>query len=311
MGKLKIILNPISGMGNGVKQLPLIRKIFDLSGIDYDISITEKVWDAVIIAREAAMNAYTGVVAAGGDGTCNEVVNGLMEASAQVEKLPFFGVLPIGRGNDFSYGAGVPSDITKAAENIISARTTPLDVGLISGGYYPDGRYFVNGIGIGFDTMVGLEAAKLTFLHGPVTYAWGAIVTLFKYPKAPSLKVSYNGETQNVESNQVSVLNGSRMGGTFFMAPEGRVDNGFLDLCMPVKHISRIKMVKLMLQYTKGTQAKNPVITMAKSLEYNIEAMAGSLICHADGETICIDGKKLRIECIPHALQIYSGGIDK
>ena len=322
MAKIKIILNPVSGMGNGAKQLPLIREMFDKSALEYDIIITEKVWDAALAAEKAAVEGYSGVVAAGGDGTCNEVLNGLMSARKDASpsskrsarpgkagvKLPFFGVLPVGRGNDFAYGAGVPSSLLQASELIISQNTSTLDVGFITGGDYPEGRYFGNGIGIGFDTMVGLEAAKLKFIHGPAVYAWGAIVTLFKYPKAPELKVTYNGSTQTVHSSQVSILNGSRMGGTFFMAPEGKVDDGVFDLCMPVKHISRLKMVKLMLQYTKGTQRDNPVITMAKSVEYNVEAVTGSLVCHADGETICTDGKELRIECIPGALQIYSNG---
>lgn len=311
MAKIKIILNPVSGMGSGIKQLPDISEIFDRSGLQYDITVTEKVWDAALAAEKAAMEGYSGVVSAGGDGTCNEVINGLMAARKAGVKLPSFGVLPVGRGNDFAYGAGIPSSLLKASELIISQNTSALDVGLIIGGDYPEGRYFGNGIGIGFDTMVGLEAAKLKFIHGPATYAWGAIVTLFKYPKAPELKVTYNGSTQIVNSSQVSILNGSRMGGTFFMAPEGRVDDGVFDLCMPVKHISRLKMVKLMLQYTKGTQEDNPVITMAKSVEYNVEAVTGSLVCHADGETICTDGKELRIECIPGALQIYSHGRDR
>jgi diacylglycerol kinase (ATP) len=308
MDKIKIILNPTSGMGNAEKQLPVIKEIFDRSGLEYEIYLTEKVWDAATVAKAAAIDKYSCVVAAGGDGTCNEVVNGLMEAAPIIKKLPAFGVLPVGRGNDFAYGAGVPSDILKAAELIIKSSTASLDLGKITGGDYPDGRFFANGIGIGFDTMVGLEAAKLKFLHGPVTYAWGAIVTLFKYPKAPSLKVSYNGETYNVESSQVSILNGSRMGGTFFMAPDGVVDDGLLDLCMPTKHISRIKMIKLMLQYTKGAQADNPVVTMARSTKYKVEAIKGNLICHADGETICIDGKELSIECFPNALRICSDG---
>ena len=308
MAKIKIILNPVSGMGNGAKQLPVIREIFDRSGLEYDITITEKVWDAALAAEKAAVEGCSGVVAAGGDGTNNEVINGLMAARTAVRKLPSFGVLPIGRGNDFAYGAGVPSSLSKASELIISQNTSTLDVGLIVGGDYPDGRYFGNGIGIGFDTMVGLEAARLKFIHGPAGYAWGAIATLFKYPRAPELKVTYNGSTQTVHSSQVSILNGSRMGGTFFMAPEGKVDDGVFNLCMPVKHISRLKMVKLMLQYTKGTQGANPVIRMAKSVEYNVEAVTGSLVCHADGETICTDGKELRIECIPNALRIYSDG---
>ena len=307
MSKIKIILNPVSGMGNGAKQLPRIREIFDESGLEYDITVTEKVWDAALAAEKAAMEGYSGVVSAGGDGTNNEVINGLMAAGSSLENLPVFGVLPVGRGNDFAYGAGIPSVLARAAELIIARDSTSLDVGLITGGDYPGGRYFGNGIGIGFDTMVGLEAAKLKFIHGPTTYAWGAIVTLFKYPRAPSLKVTYNGSTQNVESSQVSILNGRRMGGTFFMAPDGKVDDGVLDLCMPVKHISRINMVKLMLQYTKGTQGTNPVVTTARSSEYLVEAVTGSLVCHADGETICIKGKKLKIECIPGALQIYSG----
>ncbi len=306
MAKIKIILNPVAGMGNGAKQLPLIREIFDRSGLEYDITITEKVWDAVNAAEKAALDGYSGVIAAGGDGTCNEVINGLMAAEGSVRQLPVFGVLPIGRGNDFAYGAGVPSDLNTAADLVISGNSSPLDVGFIKGGDYPDGRYFGNGIGIGFDTMVGLEAAKLKFIHGPATYAWGAIVTLFKYPKAPSLKVTYNGMTHNVESSQVSILNGSRMGGTFFMAPDGKVDDGLLDLCMPVRHISRLNMVKLMIQYTKGTQGSNPVVTTALSAEYTVEALSGKLVCHADGETICTDGKELRIKCIPKALSIFS-----
>ncbi len=306
MAKIKIILNPVSGMGNGVKQLPSIKEIFDSADLEYDITITEKVWDAATAAERAALDGYSGVIAAGGDGTCNEVINGLMAAGLTVKQLPSFGVLPIGRGNDFAYGAGIPSDLDLAAEVIISGNCSPLDVGFIKGGDYPDGRYFGNGIGIGFDTMVGLEAAKLKFIHGPATYAWGAIVTLFKYPQAPSLNVTFNGKTHHVESSQVSILNGSRMGGTFFMAPDGKVDDGLLDLCMPVRHISRLKMVKLMVQYTKGTQSSNPVVRTALSTEYQVEALSGKLVCHADGETICTDGKELKIKCVGNALSIYS-----
>ena len=152
MAGIKIILNPISGMGNGAKQLSVIREIFDRSKLEYDISITEKVWDAADIAEKAAVEGYSGVVAAGGDGTNNEVINGLMAARSSVGTLPVFGVLPVGRGNDFAYGAGVPSTIPKAAEIIIAQNSKPLDVGLITGGNYPYGRYFGNGIGIGFLT---------------------------------------------------------------------------------------------------------------------------------------------------------------
>ena len=97
------------------------------------------------------------VVAAGGDGTLNEVLNGLMCASTSQDDRPALGTIPIGRDNDFSFGMDVPHDIEAVCQLLASGECRPIDVGLVKGGDYPEGRYFGNGVGIGFDAVVGFE----------------------------------------------------------------------------------------------------------------------------------------------------------
>ena len=76
----------------------------------------------------------------------------------EVITRPVLGVLPVGRGNDFSYGMDVPQDLTEAIDVLVQGKTRMIDVGYLVGGNFPDGRYFGNGLGLGFDTVVGFEA---------------------------------------------------------------------------------------------------------------------------------------------------------
>jgi len=255
------------------------------------------------------------VVAAGGDGTANEVINGLMQAKGFLETkgdltgFPVFGVLPMGRGNDFAYGAGVPHDLHEACRILAAEENYSMDVGLVLGGYYPEGRFFGNGIGIGFDTLVGLEAAKMSWIPGFLGYVYGALKVLLVYPKGPQVRINWkNGEDGSLEtvSQQISIMNGRRMGGTFFMAPESIINDGFFDLCMTRGHLPRSSLLKAIGQYTRGTQKDNPNVVTGRASEFRITAPGGGLVCHADGETISINSDELSVRCIPGALRIRS-----
>jgi len=96
-------------------------------------------------------------------------------------------------------------------------------------------------------------------------------------------------------------MNGKRMGGTFFMAPDAENHDGRFDLCV-AESLNRREMVDLMVRYTKGTQAGHAKIKTMRSAKLDITAPDGGLIVHADGETICINGKELHIECLSSAL---------
>jgi diacylglycerol kinase (ATP) len=292
-----IILNPIAGKGKAAERIPEIETLFKDRRIDYDIRITQGVWHAAELARDAGRSGYDAVIAAGGDGTVNEVINGLMLALERGDRIPAMGSLSVGRGNDFAYGADVPADLAACVDVVAAGKTRVMDVGRVQGGDYPQGRYFGNGIGVGFDTIVGLEAAKLKHVHGFMAYVIGALKTFIMYPSAPGVRVEHDGGVIEQETHQISIMNGKRMGGTFFMAPRSVNHDGLFDMCMAEK-LGRGEMIGLIGRYTKGTQAEHPKIKTTQSARYAISAPEGGLVVHSDGETICTDGKSLVIECL-------------
>lgn len=301
ISKYVIILNPIAAKGGAEKKLPFIHNFFTQSQAEYQIILTQHPGHGINLAEEFSKQKNSVIIAAGGDGTCNEIVNGLMKMKKG--SRPVMGVLPIGRGNDFAYGASIPANLNEALKTIIHKHIMSMDAGFVQGGDYPEGRYFANGIGVGFDTIVGLEAAKLKHVHGAAAYIISALKTLIKYPESPEIEISYNDERYKLNAVQISIMNGKRMGGVFFMAPAASNNDGFLNLCMSSR-VSRRKLLKTMLQYTKGQQHTMPNIIIDKAEAFTIKALKGTLAVHADGETICTEGKELKLTCKKDAIQI-------
>ncbi len=298
-GKLLVIVNPVANKGKARDRVPAIRARLETAGIPNEITLTDAPDRAWQLAARARAEGFSAVVAAGGDGTANEVVNGLMEASAGGPSPTIMGLLPIGRGNDFAVGADVPGGFDEALECLVAGKTRPMDVGLITGGDYPEGRYFCNGIGVGFDTIVGLEAARLSWARGALGYALGALKTLIAYPRPPDMFLRYAGKEITCSPNIINFMNGKRLGGLFWMAPQGLNHDGLLDLCMPSRYLKRHEIAALIMKYVKGTQASDPLIVTDRAARYELEAPAGGLVIHADGETICEDGKRVEIDCLP------------
>jgi len=297
-----IIVNPTAGKGYAMGKINDICQILDMKNADYQIYVTEKPGHAIQLAEKYGKNPENAVIAAGGDGTCNEVINGLMNIEG-LSAPPLFGAIPIGRGNDFAYGAGIPDNPKEAATQMLNERTIKLDIGKVSGGNYPEGRWFGNGIGVGFDAVVGFEAAKMKHVHGSMAYTLGALKTLILYPEAPEIEFSVNGVASRIRAALISVMNGRRMGGSFYMAPDGNPCDGRLNWCH-TKQEARMKLLAAMSAYTKGTQADRDDTKTGHASTISIKALKGSLAVHADGETICESGKELKVTIKPGALRL-------
>lgn len=257
------------------------------------------------IAKDETEAGRLFIIAAGGDGTMNEVINGLMRAKTHDQRKPVLGVLPVGRGNDFAFGIDIIKDLEKAIQAIVNGNTRRIDVGLVTGGDFPQGRYFGNGVGLGFDTVVGFEAAKVKWAHGIASYLVGLIRTIFIYSKTPTYEIILDGETITQPSLMVSIMNGKRMGGSFHMAPKSDPGDGLFNLCL-ASQVPQIKILPLALKFMSGTQEGHPAIRMPQSRTVVVKAITGSIPAHADGETICYAGSELRIELIPQALDVIS-----
>ena len=217
--KYKIIVNPTSGRGYGKESIPQIKHMLSEYNLDFDLVRTERPWHASELAQEAAASRYDVVVSVGGDGTANEVLNGLMWAKQAGTGACAMGILCVGRGNDFAYGMGIPADLEAGCRALAQDHRRTVDVGKVTGGDYPEGRYFGNGVGIGFDTIVGFEAAKMTLLTGFPSYIAAVFKTVFLYYNAPLVKIEYDEQTITQPSLMVSIMNGQRLGGGFFTGP--------------------------------------------------------------------------------------------
>lgn len=304
MKRFLVIYNCTAAQGRAGERLPEVEELLRSRGVDYVLETTGYRGHAIELARDAAINgSYAGVVAAGGDGTSNEVLNGLMAARNAGSIPPPLTVLAIGRGNDFAYGAGIPDDLEECVETLVSGRAVPIDIGYLEGGLFPEGRYFGNGIGIGFDTIVGFEAAKMKRVKGFGAYLLGAVKTLIFYYRSPMLRMVIDGREEHRRCMQVSIMNGRRMGGAFFMTPRAETDDGAFDLCIAGTPTRR-QMLVLIVKYMKGAQEGHSQITMGRATELRISSEEGPLAIHTDGETVSETHTDLTVRCVHHALEV-------
>ena len=304
MTRYQIIVNPISGRGAGERAAPLIEQMLRGYGLDFDLVHTERPWHAAELAQQACADQYDVVVAVGGDGTANEVLNGLMLAQqAGVQRHVALGVLCVGRGNDFAFGAGAPRDLSAGCRALAEGHRRTIDVGRVVGGLYPQGRYFGNGVGIGFDAVVGFVALKMKRLTGFPSYIVAALKTIFLFYHAPRVRIEYDGQTLTLSSLLVSVMNGRRMGGGFMMGPNAQPDDGLFDLCI-AEQVSRARILTLIPRFMNGTQSTHPAIRTARARRVVVTALEGVLPAHADGETLCVEGRELALEVLPRQVEI-------
>jgi len=306
--KYMVIVNPISGRGYAEKVIPDIENGMKKHGLEYELMRTERPWHAAELAELAAQHGYDVLVVAAGDGTANEALNGLMRAQKQGHAKIALALLPVGTGNDMSYGLGIRGDLEDNIATLAQNQRQQIDVGFVQGGDYPEGRYFVNGIGIGFDAMVGFVAVKIRWARGLLAYLIAVFQTIFIYYKSPTVEITYNNATITQPALMVSIMNGQRMGGGFYMAPQGSPSDGYLDLCI-VSEASRMRIFGLIPYFLKGTQAGQPEITSDRTDKISVKVIKGSLPAHCDGETLCEEGQELSAEIIPAAIEFISNNI--
>jgi len=303
MTRYKVIANPNAGHGKGAKSIPEIERLMKAHGLDYDLVQTGGVGDGIRLARQAALDGYDVVVAAGGDGTVNEVVNGLMEARSAGPQRPALAVLCSGRGNDFAPAVAIPETLPEGCQVLKDDHRRLVDLGRVTGGQVPQGRLFINTVGIGFDAIVTIEAAKLPRLGGFLGFIIAVLRTVFLYSKGTNLRMDYDGGSLTTPTLLLSIMNGRRLGGGFWMAPEASPDDGRFDVVLG-RQVSKLRVLTLLPHFTKGDHATQPEVTVVQSGRVAVAALDGSIPAHCDGEIISIEGTRLQVELLPRQLEV-------
>jgi diacylglycerol kinase (ATP) len=299
----KIILNPIAGNGNGLKASPQIEKLLNQNNLSFDLVHTERVGHGIELTRQAVKDGWNAIIAAGGDGTVNEVINGLMLCKQEGLTVPPLGVLCVGRGNDFAGSMGIPADLEIGVGALLDDHRRTIDIGKVTGGIYPEGRYFGNCVGIGFDAITTIEVHKLPRWGGFLAFLAAVLKTVFLYNKAPLATTVYDENTLTQRSLLISIMNGRRLGGGFYMAPNSMPDDGLFDLCI-AEQMSSFEVIKMIPHFTRGDQTTQPAIKTGQAAHITITAVDGPLPAQTDGEIICVDGTHLEIEVLPGQLEI-------
>lgn len=304
--KYYVIVNPLSGRGKGEKSIPTIEERLTRYNLDFTLVRTERPWQAADLAQNAAADGYNVVVAASGDGTINEALNGLMRARQQGFTSTALAVLPIGTGNDFAFSMHLPMTLEDGLAALKHNKRRHIDIGRVTvrSDHTLVERYFGNGLGIGFDAMVGFESIKVRWATGLVPYLIGVMKTIFLYYNAPQVKITLDGETWQQPSLMTSIMNGRRMGGGFMMAPESVANDGLFDLCI-ASQASRMRLFQLIPHFLKGTQAAQPEVSMRRARLVSLHSVkGGDLPIHADGEILNIESSEITAEALPNALEL-------
>jgi diacylglycerol kinase (ATP) len=305
MPRYLLIINPTSGRGFAGRSLSIIEQEMHKYGLEYKLVLTERPWHAADLAEQGAKEGYDVVIVASGDGTANEALNGLMRAKKAGFNKTAMAQIAVGTGNDFAFGMNIPGGIEIGCKILAEDYRRRMDVGIIRGGDYPEGRYFGNGVGIGFDAETGFIAAKIRWMRGLLLYLIAAIETIFIYYKAPTVRLQYEGKELTQEALMISVMNGRRMGGGFFFAPKGDPGDGWFDLCI-ARSVSQLRIFGLIPYFMKGTQATQKEVQMDKARKVVATAVSGSLPVHCDGETVCFAGSELTIELLPAQIEFVT-----
>lgn len=289
-----IIVNPAAGGGRAARLLPWLRERLERRP-DARLEVTGRPGDAERLAGDAARAGHDRVVAIGGDGTVQEVVNGLIDHRGP----PSLGVVPMGSGNDLARSLGLPTDATEAWRVAVGRQTRGLDVARARNG---DGaeRWFASAGGIGFDAQVAAAmVSRGRWQLGRLGYLMTTLAELRRFSNR-RVELRIDGRTSTHDVLLIAIANGAFYGGGMRIAPSARPDDGILDVCV-VGDISRLTAIRQLPSLYRGTHVDHPQVSMHAGRSIEIDGEGGTRV-HLDGEPF--GSLPLRVSIVPGALDV-------
>ncbi len=283
-GPLIIIANPRAGQGKVERHLPEIERTLAGAGLAYRIARTTHPGHATELARQALRRGERYLVAAGGDGTVHEVLNGMLEDSAPVAADAVLGVVAAGSGCDLVRSLGLPGDAVNASQRLAGDTVRQIDVGKVTftSGSSPVTRYFVNIAEAGLGAAVVASTGKLPGFLGAAKYPCGFWLTL---PRFRPAVVHLHADDRELEwrAHNVVVANGQFFGGGMHISPRSEPDDGMLDVLVMVG--PKTDSFTMLPKIYKGAHLPHRNIAEVRAQRVRLEADPPVRI-EADGEIL-------------------------
>ena len=302
----QVILNPHAGGGKGAHDKNKIEHLLSTSDIAYHLFISQYPRHAIELARKLVSTGTTHLIVAGGDGTLNEVVNGIFLAEQESHHEITIGMIPVGTGNDWIKTFGIPDHYQKAIDIIKEHKTVMQDVGEIT--YRIEEqiskRYFVNIAGFGFDALVAQKANDLKSkdITGIRVYIQSLFSGYLTY-KSRHSKITIDGTSLNINLFSASIGIGKFNGGGMMQVPEANPIQGLFHITV-IRRIGIWGILKNFKGLYSGSFVKDKRVSTHAGKNIEITSRI-PLPGEADGETLGIG--TFTISIIPHRLRVIYG----
>ena len=302
-----VIVNPNAGKRKGEKDWLEIAAALTDAGIEFVNVFTEHRNHAVLLAQKYIENGYRNIIVVGGDGTLNEVVNGIFIQKHIPTNEITLAMIPVGTGNDWCRMFNIPGDYKQAVKLITKREIFVQDTGTIK--YISnDGkeitRYFINMAGMGFDALVAQKTNKQKDLgkSNPLSYVANIFLSLFSYTFT-KVTILLDGEKIVSDIFSMSVGICQYNGGGMKQAPNALPDDGLFDMTL-IKPVGKLKIIRNFLKLFDGTFTRMPEVSTYRSSKIIIHSEP-PMYMEADGESL--GHTPFVFNILPQSLNVVSG----
>jgi YegS/Rv2252/BmrU family lipid kinase len=296
----RVIVNPAAGAGRAAKKWPQISSWLNKIGLSFEPDLTKSPGHATELAKSAVDKGYELVVSVGGDGTINEIVNGLYESGSIKDVL--LGIISAGTGSDYIRSLGLPCHFKEACQRLINPRKLVVDVGAAE--YTDNGRkaqrLFVNFAGLGFDAeVVKATTRRFKALGSKPSYLAGLLTTFFLY-RSRKVSLTVDGKTEDRKVCTIMASNGKYGGGSMLVAPHADPADGFFDVLI-IDELSKPDLFWSLPRIYRGTHLTHPKVTLKKARDIYIQSIEQTSL-QTDGELL--GETPVRFQMLPATLNL-------
>jgi YegS/Rv2252/BmrU family lipid kinase len=300
------IVNMAAGGGKTKKEWPIIAQILQREGVRYETFFTDRRLHASIIARNKIKEGYSKIIVVGGDGTMNEVINGVFSQKRIHTTEVMLGMISVGTGNDWAKTFNIPADYEGAVRTIKQQKTFIQDAGLVN--YRKNGkewkRYFINIAGLGFGAKVveRTNRMKEKGKSGHMLYFYNIFYSLIRY-RSKEAVIEIDGTSYDRKIFSLNVGIGKYNGGGMIQVPHAIADDGLYSITL-IKKIGKLNVIANMKKLYNGNIVKHSKVEtyMAKSVQIDGSSL---LKVETDGESL--GHGPVRFEIIPRSVTVISG----
>lgn len=302
----EVIVNPNAGRKKGARDWQRIAGLLDQYGFQYRTSFTEGCGDAITLTRAAIQQGGRYFIVVGGDGTMNEVVNGILLQKEVASKEFVLGMISVGTGNDWGRMFDVPTDYEGAIKIIREGRVFLQDAGLVT--YNQDGevkqRYFLNIAGLGFDAVVvhKTNKKKENRQSGMMIYMKNLLTTLASY-RHTHTRIHIDESILIDDVFTISIGIGKYTGGGMMQTPHALADDGYFDLTV-VRRMGKMEIIRSLKRLYDGTILEHPRVSGFRGKKISIESNP-PIKLEVDGESL--GESPIGIQILPREIQVITG----